>query len=973
MNIARNQYLATLLGLKNKLILCKSSDPRQRLVLIPEGDVKFTKFPAAIVSHVNLAIDAAKAVKFHSYDVDDSMKTLKSNGSLQSNLYLALLHAGSSYCAIDPFTQRTGTGQALSILTSSEVRSSQYLTTANVDLMVKIAKLSPSRCFKDGDSTMIMQEWSQQLSPLTQDCGLHREVMNILRHFQDMRSFYGEAYKDLPVLDDCIQELEKRVDPMLLARDDIRLSTFRRHGIGGELHTIHSDALYEAEANDEGVNSGKNWKNGREPSEHASVFRSGQNLDTLDRVYRVCSSVRMRKLLIDKVPKEKKFVGDIKSLATSKDGTCGPMTHLTASHFKYNLLWLRDAKVLFANHWCPIHETLRVMGDSINRFDKLIWLSCLGYLLDGDTQRHFLAAAIALVTFKNARDILIPRHKTFYLNKTGSPNEPAVNRLLNGCCYKPPRNESEKNSSMAALAHALYQNWKTKTVSLSIDNKYGRFLDVVTTADKVRERFLMWKTNVDFCEYLDALYKAIRPCFALEPTETDCVIYAEEFGPLPDQQRCISSTDFLEFYDAPELVSKQTVKTPDVLISIQNYPVSPKLPLLLKTLPEIASSKPQLRYVEKLQDSVNALRRWQPPPRTLHVDEDFGDRRSKYLETSLANYNGFLDQLVSHLSVSTSQPVAWAIAMETHYRPGLSLRIFLEQLLHIKRTKPSSKWLKTLVRLAQAFEVVQHAQRLASAVNDDAILQELQTLPVRSWDPLHSPDWLIFEIHNNIRIRDSQIRVANEMLACMDNSVLQLNMGEGKTSVILPIVSMALADGTNLARIITVKEQATQTLQKLISSLGGPLQRRVYFIPFSRQTELSAEGCQSLESLFQQCIERKDIILLVPEHQLSLDLTAKSYQLDDSPSKRDIGGKLQEMLDNLRQTTADLVDESDETFSPKFELIYTIGTQHAIEFAPSRWTIIQDVLDIVRQVCEQGPLNDPKSIEIVSLSDEAYP
>ena len=64
-----------------------------------------------------------------------------------------------------------------------------------------------------------------------------------------------------------------------------------------------------------------------------------------------------------------------------------------------------------------------------------------------------------------------------------------------------------------------------------------------------------------------------------------------------------------------------------------------------------------------------------------------------------------------------------------------------------------------------------------------------------SWIASNYPEFILFELDNDIGIRDTQIKVAKEMLKHTDdcssgreNYLLQLNMGEGKTAVIMPIV-----------------------------------------------------------------------------------------------------------------------------------------------------------------------------------------
>jgi hypothetical protein len=50
------------------------------------------------------------------------------------------------------------------------------------------------------------------------------------------------------------------------------------------------------------------------------------------------------------------------------------------------------------------------------------------------------------------------------------------------------------------------------------------------------------------------------------------------------------------------------------------------------------------------------------------------------------------------------------------------------------------------------------------------------------------PDWLLFEIESNLLIRQKQVEVANAIISppSGSNSLLQLNMGEGKQMASFP-------------------------------------------------------------------------------------------------------------------------------------------------------------------------------------------
>ena len=81
--------------------------------------------------------------------------------------------------------------------------------------------------------------------------------------------------------------------------------------------------------------------------------------------------------------------------------------------------------------------------------------------------------------------------------------------------------------------------------------------------------------------------------------------------------------------------------------------------------------------------------------------------------------------------------------------------------------------------------------------NMKIIKNELSNIPHSNWTPSEHIPWLILELEMNIIIRDIQIKVAHHMMQSniteMDsttkNIVMQLNMGEGKTSVILPMLA----------------------------------------------------------------------------------------------------------------------------------------------------------------------------------------
>ncbi|CAF4500736.1 unnamed protein product, partial [Rotaria sp. Silwood2] len=92
----------------------------------------------------------------------------------------------------------------------------------------------------------------------------------------------------------------------------------------------------------------------------------------------------------------------------------------------------------------------------------------------------------------------------------------------------------------------------------------------------------------------------------------------------------------------------------------------------------------------------------------------------------------------------------------------------------------------------------------------------------------------------NITIRELQIKVAQHMTqpnmktddSKLRNIVMQMNMGQGKTLVILPMLAVNLSSSnSSLVRIIVLKSLLPTNHQSLGYKLGGLLNRRIF--PFA--------------------------------------------------------------------------------------------------------------------------------------------
>ena len=177
---------------------------------------------------------------------------------------------------------------------------------------------------------------------------------------------------------------------------------------------------------------------------------------------------------------------------------------------------------------------------------------------------------------------------------------------------------------------------------------------------------------------------------------------------------------------------------------------------------------------------------------------------------------------------------------------------------------------------------------------------ELRNPPHHGWNPAKQErlPWLCFELESDLSIWERQCTVCNQMIGessatnsdsgCPNGDakhrLVQLNMGEGKTSVILPMLSVVLGDGDNLCRVIVPSALLRGNADSLALALGGLLRRNVWIVPCRRGLDFSQEMLDALLARYQRCREEGAIVITTPESVLSfhLKLTELGYKDEDS-------------------------------------------------------------------------------------------
>ncbi|KAF5540059.1 hypothetical protein FNAPI_10599 [Fusarium napiforme] len=238
MEIDQNPAIGTLIGLENKLVLLNSHDSQIRTVIIPEASVSCQmSTDHGIENHAEVSIDRETATRVQIYRLDPLLRRIVPNDKVESKLYLAYLHALTSYCLPDPFLRRTGTEEALTILGSASVRAPTALSQAAYTTLLNIAQLSPKRSYYPADQREMQRvRWRNDLSYTMQDDRFRKEVRNILEKYREVQFLFPKS--TIPSLD----QHQSRDD--LVDRAILRSSGTRVSGFDAEDFTTKQDVRY---------------------------------------------------------------------------------------------------------------------------------------------------------------------------------------------------------------------------------------------------------------------------------------------------------------------------------------------------------------------------------------------------------------------------------------------------------------------------------------------------------------------------------------------------------------------------------------------------------------------------------------------------------------------------------------------------------------------------------------------------------
>lgn len=801
MLLDNDQRIGTLVGLTSKLVLRRATHVEERLVLIPEGTVTYR---GTLTHHVSVSIGRQKNTTVHAYQLDQTLGRILDSGAMQSKLALCFLHALTSHLLPDPLTGHTGTESALTILSSSAVRSFEALTFENVALLNKIANLSPKREFYPSHEHVMQKiDWNPNIPFQSQHGDFQILVKEIFLQEKKMSLFHS---KDIFAgLDGNDTAWMSAISTDLHERAASRISTFQVAGFGAQHFQVLADKPYNA-------------RDRRTDSERAR------------RAFLAASLLERDEALLDQPITNFNILrthfknADVRGFVDAQK--------LTALH--YDSKWLGSPSPLMRELWCTLHHCLTTKSSIGSKFDVLIWLATMAFANDADVD--VIQALAAFYRVPQLVSTKIPAKPVYHLTQGSAFKETEVQNAAQSTAQsyddsteaRLPKEGSEtddehlqrierlfetrKGAAVQNFITSLRAQWPSEAPSTPASDSMEKYLNMSSAMEKTKDYFQVWYDNQEFERYISTISKTLKSlsATAIAPPRFNVKASPQKMLPTLRNRFCDPAAVFAS--SPPAITSDaSSVSDPPFLVAPQKpkLNIAPESALadltetghglndFCQTLSVCAKSPCEQSYVDALRTSCDLLHKHKAEKdvESFVVDEHARNSLRKYLSDCKDYFECFDGKLRGVLENGPSK--SDAIASSIQLSPRQSPSFWLGQLNHARYDTLPLSWSKVIVEYGLAITNLHRAQRLVALLDKPVELnEELQHVGHTNWNPREFPETLLLEAESGIMVRQVQAMIATEMMEPKDgqNTVMQLNMGEGKSSTIVPIVAAALAD-----------------------------------------------------------------------------------------------------------------------------------------------------------------------------------
>ncbi|KAL4782195.1 hypothetical protein BJX76DRAFT_359187 [Aspergillus varians] len=960
--IDHNQDPGTFYGLQSMLVLKDATDWSQRSIIIPLGNPRYRRHR----SHVLLEVEHTG--NYMRYTINNVLQRLECPADPQLLYPKARLHALTSHLLPDPLTGRTGAQEALYCLQSGQCQPWTPLTLDSFKILMSIAGLTPRRNYYPKDKRCQQTiSWDPHLTANIQHEGYQVVVDAIVKKSHRLSQFSEVTSHTLP-------EISKNTTH-LCERAQWRRSIFESSDTLSAQIVRPKDVPYLS-------------RDGWSTSQRLSNIREVVTL-----LLKQPASIHTTRNIVGLLEKWQSIGGYTRTFSLYDLGDC--LNVDLAEEWGGLVNMCRDSKKEDV-HNLMFQLGVIAFGERVNMRALRVIVS---FFLVGELKNLELPRCPSFVGFREGEepttDVLLPIIRISYrpprptkLPKKRKGSVPDENAQF-GC-------DTNCEKEGVELAEMLVRQWPC--VEPSTEGFQPKYLDLTEVMKALLPEWQRMHRNIQLQLHLAKVQKVLNHHYTERndaPVPPVCSNRAQREIWGPQRKHYFSYPRLRE-----DLLAKDALDVTKALGLAMEKASVPKLTEPSATgcpasdVPQTAPSREivelegiiskfgqsgcsvRSRYARDLEQSIAGLKsvkqasghgqghQFNPARERAKLDDDVKKARENVE--------------ICHLSIAenlSAHDTRFTWLSKGNLWPHLTPTTILQELRSISRKELGLGMSEMLISYALAIAKLQKIIRLreAAAKGDESRLNQERADPGHvNWDPSDFPDWILLEIDTNIQIRPEQVIVALEMISPTSgsNSVLQMNMGQGKTSVIMPMVAAVLANGEMLNRLLVPKALLTQAAQILQSRLGGLLGRDLIHIPFSRRTRTSVSVVQEYYGLHSDMLQASGIILGVPEHILSFKLSGLQHLADSKLTKAVEMIETQEWMDEVCR---DVLDECDFTLAVKTQLIYPCGSQLMVDGHPDRWEAAMTILGLVGHHVKDLAREYPNSIDLLQRNSTGFP
>ncbi|KAI9833796.1 MAG: hypothetical protein M1819_003531 [Sarea resinae] len=971
-----NQDAGTWYGLNSKLVLREVENASRRSIIVPLGNVLYKRNSF----HVETAV--TNDGSYGRFIINDTLGRLECATEPRLLYFKARLHAYTSFVLPDPLTGRTGTEESLHCLQSGYCQPWAPLNPALHQSLMAIANLTPKRYYYP-ENLKVMQKvlWDKDLTTTIQHDGYRSAIENIYKKSEQLSIF----------------ALQKAELPSLQPAGDLHLTcrNYSRH------------CLYERP----------------NPSfDHHQEF--GLTYDSRDcfKDNQLYKNVHESTLLIRNWSSQ---------LSTSSDlaGILQNWTIIGGYDRSFDKILLSDRlTVQIPLEWGSLVNLCRQVKPK-DKFRLMFLFAVVSASTDIDMV--IVRTLIGFAIFEDLKPLILPKwpsYKQFKMNQI--PHINYLLQLMKACCLpfaeewntlglnigpKQRRkiemaklaHEEQTQSDCKELARFLLEQWPCQEPKIE---GFSRpvLLNIQLALDVIRPEWERLFYNIELSRHIQQVQLVLdRHCTEIkeEPDISKIPRSEEELaarirgGELASLSRDLLSKACPEFVIESEIkfgddkipitsqgFTSPLAKLPNGLMPRRLHESTPRMPVeattssaypeldelksIIRTMSESRSTVRQ-QYGCDLMQSLTALESLKSKPKENVTTID-----REALSAEIAKAREMLRLHFNQLRLAFERNDSRAQWLQKGgLWPSITPITLLEQLRSTSDTIYGERMKENLISYALSITTLQRLLRIENAYqnnNGQKLTDEHKNAGHSNWQPRKHPDWLLLEIDANMLIRPEQVDVALATIVpdSGSNSVLQMNMGQGKTSCIMPMIAAVLADTKQLLRVVVPKPLLLQTAQTLQSRCGGLLGREVRHVPFSRKTETKPDIIKAYHLIHYEILKSSSVLLSLPENILSFRLSGLQRLSDARITE---AKQMIALQDWISQKCRDVLDECDVTLAVRTQLIYPSGAQKTVDGHPHRWEIAEALLGLVEGHLINLQHEYPRSIEVVRRTGGGFP